>query len=109
MDAIKFIETFGWGIATGEYVNAREAGTYMNGKYGVLIHQSLCEPTTENIDFVFHLNDLKTLVDAWELVDSYGGLQRSKDHLNHRLEYGLYQLPKLKQAIELVEKINAKS
>lgn len=53
------------------------------------------------------INDLKQIVEAFELVESYGGLQVSIDHLNHRREYGLYQLPKLKQAIELVERCNA--
>ena len=47
--------------------------------------------------------ELKQIVNAWELVGSYGGIQRSKDHLNHRREYGLYQLPNLVQAINLVE------
>ena len=67
----------------------------------------------------FHINQLKNIVDAFEFVDKNNGLNASKNTLKlmqSSNDIGLYhgindvdaktEMPKLKQAIELVEKCN---
>ena len=83
MNAVEFVKKFG-------IFGAKE---YLSGS--IFYEDKLMVFTNED--------DLKQIINALELVETYGGIQRSKDHLNHRREYGLYQLPNLVQAINLVE------
>ena len=68
----------------------------------------------------FHTNQLKQIVDAFEFVEKNNGLNASKNTLKllqSSIDIGLNhgindvdaktEIPKLKQAIELVEKCNA--
>ena len=52
--------------------------------------------------YVFRTDDLKTLVDAWELVEKFGGLESCYEKL-----YMLHELTEdpepIREAIELVE------
>lgn len=47
------------------------------------------------------LDNLKRLVESWELVESYGGLDDARDFVFKNT--GLYDVRDLKQAINLVE------
>lgn len=63
-----------------------------------------------NGKYIFRTDDLKQIVEAWELVDSYGGLNRSKltvnypAYLNNKESGTCYRLSK---SINLVEQCNA--
>lgn len=108
MKAVKFVKKFGWGVAIDEYINARNRGCYLNGKYSVLIHQPTTPLITENVDFVFSVEELKRLVESYELVESYGGLDELKQSMP-QIMYMLFGLTedrtvvRLKQAIADVE------
>ena len=45
--------------------------------------------------------DLKQIVDAWELVEKFGGLNESRKYVDNRI------LPELSRATNLVEQCNA--
>ena len=69
MKANEFVKKFGWGLAK-QYLNrTKNQGVYIEPKIKLMIHQSVCEPTTSGIDFVFHRDDLKRLVESHELVE----------------------------------------
>lgn len=90
MKANEFVKKFGWGLAK-QYLNrTKNQAVYSEPKIKLLIHQSVCEPTTSGIDFVFHRDDLKRLVESHELVSNFGGLKRAKRILKksiHLLQY----------------------
>ena len=115
MKANEFVKKFGWGLAK-QYLNrTKNQGVYIEPKIKLMIHQSVCEPTTSGIDFVFHRDTLKRLVESWELVESFGGLKMAKESLkNLPSEYQSYTMTrddtgattqsfKLNQAIADVE------
>ena len=77
MKAVDFIRKFGWGKAKG-IVSLMKDG-------------------------VINYDDLKTLVDAYELVQSYGGLYHAKENYKGR-PFG-ENWNDLKQAIALVEEV----
>ena len=79
MKANEFVKKFGWGLAK-QYLNrTKNQGVYIEPKIKLMIHQSVCEPTTSGIDFVFHRDTLKRLVESHELVEKHGGLENAKD------------------------------
>ena len=57
--------------------------------------------------YVFRTDDLKTLVDAWELVESRGGLSEAKaieqQYWNSGVGSAMFVAMEIKQAIKLVE------
>ena len=85
MDAKEFVKQYGWG-------EARKCIPYCL-KRGDFIYY-------KNIGINF--NNLKTLVDAWELVEKFGGLESCYEKL-----YMLHELTEdpepIREAIELVE------
>jgi len=93
MEAKEFIKKFGWDYA-----------------------RSLVSKL--NINDTFYLHDggevsvleLKTLVDAWELVESRGGLSEAKaigqQYWNSEVGSAMFVAMEIKQAIELVESCN---
>lgn len=85
MKAQEFIKQYGWG-------EARTCLTYCS-KRGDYIYY-------KNIEVNFQ--DLKQLVDAWELVQSWGGINDSKVavSVSRHKKY-------LERAIELVESVDA--
>lgn len=91
MQAVEFIKKFGWS----------EAKKIINPN-GVYLDLAFLAVDVWGLD----INDLKQYVDAWELVQSYGGLQSAFTYLTHRAVFGLYQLPDLRKAISLVEQVN---
>lgn len=79
MKANEFVKKFGWEVAATDLRN--------HEKYG-----------TRSILYIYE--DLKRLVESWELVDSYGGLDELKEFLSTlSMEPNDY----LKQAIADVE------
>ena len=96
MNAKEFVKKFGWDISI----------------------KALQMSTTEfsrafDIDMGFIITrrqDLKTLVDAYELVREFGGIQKAKSswndfEANHQYEFYGTNLDNLKQAIKLVESV----
>ncbi len=85
MNAIEFVKKFGWGEAILNYHSCK--------------HQ-----------YYFHYNgyievcvaDLKQIVDAFELIESYGGLDKAKLKLKDMAD-GIQDCAPLIQAINLVE------
>lgn len=80
MNANEFVKKFGWDYAV-KVLN-----------YDISVSSDAC-----HIDFGEHEN-LKRLVDAWELVGKFGGLEEAKNYVPD-----LYKSNDLKQAIQLVE------
>lgn len=69
MKANEFVKKFGLGLAK-QYLNrTKNQGVYIEPKIKLMIHQSVCEPTTSGIDFVFHRDDLKRIVESHELIE----------------------------------------
>lgn len=103
MKANEFVKKFGLGLAK-QYLNrTKNQGVYIEPKIKLMIHQSVCEPITSGIDFVFHRDDLKRLVESHELVEKYGA-----DKINQKIKFLesihlLTQANQLKQAIADVE------
>ena len=95
MKANEFVKRFGLGLAK-QYLNrTKNQGVYIEPKIKLMIHQSVCEPTTSGIDFVFHRDDLKRIVESHELVSDYYGLTRAKEHAESN-----YTAPELKAALK---------
>lgn len=91
----EFVKKFGWDLAK-QYLNrTKNQGVYIEPKIKLMIHQSICEPKTSGIDFVFHRDDLKRLVESHELVSDYYGLARAKEHAESN-----YTAPELKAALK---------
>ena len=78
MKPVEFIRKFGWGKAI-EHLKKMDAENWHNGFF----------------------NDLKTYVEAYELVDSYAGLHGFKTYCN-----GEFTEDELK-AIQLVEEVES--
>ena len=79
MEAKEFVKKFGWG----------EAKARLNNNIDMFY-----------LGWGFYSEDLKALVDAWDLVDRYGTSDEAKDYLP-MLRLDSYD--ELKQATELVE------
>ena len=95
MKANEFVKRFGLGLAK-QYLNrTKNQGVYIEPKIKLMIHQSVCEPTTSGIDFVFHRDDLKRIVESHELVSDYYGLTRAKEHAGSN-----YTAPEIKDALK---------
>ena len=81
MEAKEFVKKFGWD----------EAKARLNNNIDMFY-----------LGWGFYSGDLKTLVDAWELVEKYGGLESCYEKL-----YMLHELTEdpepIREAIELVE------
>lgn len=82
MNAVEFVRKFGWGKAK-EIVNWQSDSKWADhycisdeaiGSAGRKYSEALC---LKNSDFVL-INDLKRLVESWELVESRGGLDEAK-------------------------------
>lgn len=82
MRAVEFIKRFGWEIAKRTLVNA-------DGCDFIKIHGG----------YEFKFDDLKRYVDAYELVQSYGGVNRVEEAITFKCN----DTARLKQAITLVE------
>ena len=104
MNTVEFIKRYGW----------EEAKSTVNFFSGIF--HKLDE--NENVIFTFQIDDLKQLVDAWELVHNFGGLKRAKRIL--KKAYTQFNtmvsvvwndkpfqctIEQLEQAIELVESV----
>ena len=113
MTALEFIKKFGLGEAVNiisawsKFLNQYEISkmpTHFDLDLGVFIHEDdFCSPLDESNILV---DDLKQYVDAYELVQSYGGLEQSKSLSMSQV--GLKKhYDELQQAITLVEQVNA--
>jgi len=97
MDAIEFVKKFG--IAAASDLWYRSFPLYENDI--CILNGIVC---TLSGNFLFDLLDIKQIVDAFELVGSYGGISNAKDHvltLAHIEEYD--KMVELQKAINLVE------
>ena len=96
MNAKEFIKQYGWD----------EAKSTVNF-FGGIFHKL---DENENVIFTFQIDDLKQLVDAWELIQKRGGLSEAKaieqQYWNSGIGIAMAVAMELKQAIELVESIN---
>lgn len=86
MNAKEFIKQYGWEISTR-------------------LQREMLGITEQVADSVAvwgqsEWDNLKQLVDAWELVNRFGGLFESKKYIDDRI------LPELSRSIELVESVN---
>ena len=81
MKANEFVKKFGLGLAKQCLNRTKNQSVYIEPKIKLMIHQSVCEPTTSGIDFVFHRDDLKRLIESYELVESYGGINAARKEL----------------------------
>ena len=100
MNAVEFVKKFGWERATELLKECPVEMPYI-GRCGF--------SKTEYNDFVCKDN-LKTLVDAWELVEKRGGLSKAKEieqqYWNSGVGCAMFVAMELKQAITLVESCN---
>ena len=55
--------------------------------------------------YIFRTDDLKQIVDAWELVESYGGVDMAKRFFDENIKCSDSDV--LEKAINLVEQCNA--
>lgn len=94
MNAVEFVKKFGVDEAkkfTGWY-GGDTAFKFLKVKEKSISVHSGDQP------YDFHINDLKQIVDAFELVDKLGGLDKAKTYVPDH-----YKSERLKQAINLVE------
>lgn len=91
MNAKEFVKRFGW-------LKAISVSNHFSGLFEYKARDG-------EILFSFQVNDLKQLVDAWELVAQYNSLNGAKVKLNNLHDESRFK-PKLKKAIELVESVN---
>lgn len=82
MNAIEFVKKFGISKAKG-------------------ITFVMLDGTVNYDGFSVNLNDLKQIVDSFELVEKFGGLNESRKYVDNRI------LPELSRAINLVDQCNA--
>lgn len=108
MDTKEFIQKFGWekaiqvsSASNPEWVDHYHISGDSHGTAGKKYSKLLCE---NNDDFVC-IHDLKRYVDAYELVQSYGGVNRVKEAIAFKCN----DTARLKQAIQLVESVNAEN
>lgn len=86
MDAKEFVKKFGWDYAI-KFLN-----------YDPTIGSDKCD-----LDFGEH-EKLVELVDAYKLVQYYGGLDNAKEYLNRYKQFPF--IKKLNKAIKLVESVD---
>ena len=70
MKANEFVKKFGWGLAK-QYLNrTKNQAVYSEPKIKLLIHQSVCEPTTSGIDLYFTETTSNALskVMSWSVI-----------------------------------------
>ena len=91
MNAVEFIKQYGWDLAQRDVV-CLETGFITKADF------------LEHYGFEI-LDDLKQLVDAWGLVDAYGGLDSCYEKL-HMLHELTENPEPIREAIELVESVN---
>ena len=90
MSAVGFIKEFGWEESVRIYNNLRE-----------VVNQTPYKHSLEDFSI-----ELKSYIEAYELVQSYGGLNLAKQELlNNAFNPILDVFICLKEAIELVEEI----
>ena len=92
MDAKEFVKKFGWELVKRDI--AALGGGFIKRE-----------------DFIEHygfdiLNDLKTLVDAYGLVQSHGGLEKARSRAFLSMHISIQSLKDLNQAIQLVESVD---
>lgn len=104
MDAIEFVKKFGW-------EKAKEAITHVawcETAYCIRLKHGCFKSAS---DCCVDINDLKQIVDAFELVEKAGGIDNAKGICSvedtHYLGCKLPNCDDLKQAINLVEQCNA--
>ena len=113
MTALEFIKKFGWNrvkeiiLAWSKFLDQCEISempTHFDLDLEIFVHEDdFCSPLGESNILV---DDLKQYVDAYELVQSYGGLEQSKSLSMSQV--GLKKhYDELQQAIKLVEQVNA--
>jgi tRNA U34 5-methylaminomethyl-2-thiouridine-forming methyltransferase MnmC len=83
MNAVEFVKKFGFDKAKDLACRDRTSIGYLS-----IEHHNLNQ------------EDLKQIVDAWELVEKFGGLNESRKYVDNRI------LPELSRAINLVEQLN---
>ena len=88
MNAIKFVKKFGW----GEFKDLYQASLYVEP----------FQPPSEKIIGI-KKSEIKELFDAFELVERYGGVLRSKSYLEKNKNTGSEINLILGAAINLVE------
>lgn len=105
MKAVDFIKKFGWDEAKRIIGMSRK-----HGKSG--LHYSLSNELYygASMNDRISVEDLKQLVDAWELVEKRGGLSEARaieqQYWNSGVGIAMAVSMELKQAIELVESVN---
>ena len=93
MEAREFVKKFGWEHAVGFCRWATE-------------NKSISAPDDFKLNTAYgriSYLDLKTLVDAWELVGKFGGLDKAKFKVRLNGAAFIETEPRLKKAIALVE------
>lgn len=95
MNAVEFVRKFG----------VEESAKIANEsvEFGKNVFYDLSDELYYGSDFGGRIcvNDLKQIVDAFELVDKLGGLDKAKTYVPDH-----YKSERLKQAINLVEQVN---
>lgn len=88
MNVVEFIKLYGWEMSKAFLSN----WSFLSKDYG------------------FKVEELKKLVDAWELIQKRGGLSEAKaieqQYWNSGVGIAMAVAMELKQAIELVESVN---
>lgn len=81
MNAVEFVKKFGWDVSKDLANRDKTSVGYLSVE-----HHDVCQ------------DDLKRLVESYELVEKFGGLDKSKNYIDN------FILPELSRAISYVEK-----
>ncbi|MHA3062547.1 hypothetical protein [Acinetobacter sp. ANC 4641] len=86
MKANEFVKNFGWDearIFTNSY-----AGDIDTAFKFLKVKDKSIQMNDGSIEYDFHIDDLKRLVESWGLVEKFGGLENAKDMVAHPICFG---------------------
>ena len=100
MNAVEFVRNFGWdgAISFTDWYGGNTAFKFLKVKEKTISVHSGDQP------YDFHINDLKQLVESYELVEKHGGLENAKEDELWANELG-FGFKGLAQAIRDVESV----
>lgn len=108
MDAKEFVKKHGWTavIAAVNNTTAEETSAFESKDLQYLDDKNPMLGFNVKV-YRIPYSDVKTHVDAYKLVQYYGGLDNAKEYLNRYKQFPF--IKKLNKAIQLVESVNAEN
>lgn len=107
MDDKEFVKKHGWDtvVAAVRSTTAEETAAFESKELKYLDDNNPMLVVNIRV-YAVPYNDVKTLVDAYELVQSCGGLAIAKQHLKDGNVFRFEEKRLMRQAIQLVESVN---